>query len=250
MGRKAGQEFIEAESKLWIDLHTCSTAYAVELFDMKIREAHKYGLSCVVFIYGTPDTYDGSIEEAYDRFRKQGHELVKDFIPEHAGVTASLKENPSPDPKDENMFFSAIAPQYDSSFWRVHAYLYHLYPYRRVYHTAEIARHLGASVDLVRSIARDGYDGDTIPDAELRTVYNEDWKKNLTTWYFTSRSLEKYLEIWDKISGQYANVLRHIGASEEETLDILDNLKSVPIPAYVERTAKAALTRSRKRRED
>ena len=207
-------------------------------------------MSCVVFIYGTPDIYDGSIEEAYDRIREQGHELVQDFMPEHAGVTVSLKENPCTEPRDENMFFSGIAPQYDRSFWQIHDYLYHLYPYRRIYSTAGIAEYLGASVELVRSIARDGYNGEKIPDAERRTVYNEDWKKNLTTWYFTKRSLEKYVEIWDGISGQYADALRQIGASEDEISDVLNNVKSIPTSSNIVRTAKASLTRSRKRRKN
>jgi hypothetical protein len=243
---KAGQEFYKEVNKLWIDLHTCSTGYACYLFDIKTKEAYKYGVTTVEFIYGTPDKYEGSIEEAFNQTREEGHQLVTKFNLEHAGMTVIIKDNPSPEPRDEDMCFSSIEPEYDKSFYRQHDYLYPLYPYRKTYTPEEISNLLGCSVELVRDIAKKGYNGEGIPDAESHIVYNEDWKKNIKTWYLTNRSLKKIEDVWNEISNQYKDALAQSDASNKEINEILKTIRSIPSGKNIVKSAKTALTRLRK----
>jgi hypothetical protein len=97
----ADQILKEEGQTLWVDLHDCETGYARELFSIKTEEAFLYGLACVEFIYGTPDQYEGSIEEAYDEQLKQPQDYVKGTKKIHAGLEIHLNPNPNHEPHDD-----------------------------------------------------------------------------------------------------------------------------------------------------
>lgn len=246
MAREAGQNFDNDNNRLRVDLHTCSTAYAYHVFETKLNEAHAYGLEEVEFIYGTPDRYEGSIEQRLTERCVEGHDLVEGHDKIHAGVVVRVRRNPSPAPKDEDMCFSPIIPEHDNGRWKNHAYHFPLYPLRTNFGSAMVAERLGVTPDLVLAIAKDGFRGATLPDAERRTVWDTDMRMNRTTWSFTQRDVNMLEGILSQLKEDYRQALADREVDEEELAAVIGSVRSVVSEDGVPRHAKSLLTRLRK----
>jgi len=246
MASEAGQIFDNDNNRLWIDLHTCKTWYAEEVFETKVNEAYTYGLKAVEFIYGTPDRYEGSIEQCLTDRCASGHGLIEGHDKIHAGVVVKLRHNPSPAPRDENMCFSPIKPQHDNARWRNHSYHFPLYPLRMVFGSAMVAERLDVTPDLVLAIARDGFRGATLPDAERRTEWDPEWRKNLTTWHFTQRDVNTLEGMLSQLSEEYRRALADREPNAEELAAVIGSVRKVVPEEGIPRQAKSLLTRLRK----
>ncbi len=243
----ADQTFHQTTNSLLIDLHHCSTVYALELLETKIDEAFNYGLSYIEFIYGTPDTYEGSIKKAFDDFLEGHHPKVYHHDNQYAGVIVSISNNSNPEPHDERMCFSELRPEYDKSFFKSYSYLYPLYPYREDYSVQRVSRQIGMREELIRKIAKAGYKGQSLPHAELRTVYDPILRRNETLWHITQSDVGVLQSFQNEIISTYKLHLQELGASQEESSEILQNLQSVAQEGKERTHAKTLLTRYRKK---
>ena len=66
----AEQLYEQEKNEFWIDLHKCSVMEAAWILNNRIDECYKYGISCLEVIFGTPDRYEGSIQQAVDEIKK------------------------------------------------------------------------------------------------------------------------------------------------------------------------------------
>lgn len=98
----ADQNFDKQQNRFRIDLHKCATAEAIEIVRKRIDECYRYGITILEVIYGTPDNYAVSIEEAVRQIIAD-HPNVQSSSEIHAGLKIAIKPNPNALPRDEEM---------------------------------------------------------------------------------------------------------------------------------------------------
>jgi len=161
----ADQRYEKEKNEFWIDLHKCSVMEASWIVNNRIDECYKYGISFLELIYGTPDRYEGSIQQAVDEIKKE-NVLIDRADDIHAGVRIKIKDNAHPEPQNENMHFSSFEAKYDRR--RSDEYEYDYYPLRSTFTVLEISNNLNCPVEYVRNAAKTlGKDR-----VELKTIYN------------------------------------------------------------------------------
>jgi len=131
----ADQEFFARDNRFWVDLHQCGTMEAIETVATRINECYRYGIKTLEIIYGTPDIYEGSIQQAMDVLIS-GNRYVEEQGKVHAGITVTIRQNPNPSPQDENMHFVGNSASYEGRSQM--AYEHDYYPFRKASNTGEI----------------------------------------------------------------------------------------------------------------
>jgi len=111
----ADQYYNASENKFWIDLHKCATIEAASILEIRIKECFKYGVDEIEVIYGTPDIYEGSIEQATKEITKND-EKVASTTEIHAGIVIKISKNPIPMPQDTSMSFAGFTAKYQSEY--------------------------------------------------------------------------------------------------------------------------------------
>lgn len=146
----AEQHFDEKNNRFWIDLHKCATGEAENNISSRINECYQYGINEIEVIYGTPDQYEGSIQEMIDEIADKNP--IVDTISEfHAGCVLIFKKNPNPEPQDEYMRFSPMSAKYE--YWRKEMSYNYYYPLRTILSTAEVSNIIGCSIEYIRKVA-------------------------------------------------------------------------------------------------
>lgn len=237
----ADQNFFSQDNRFWVDLHKCATQEAIYILQTRIKECSLYGIRNLEIVYGTPDEYEGSIQQAVDEIISENPNIErKEEI--HAGVFITIRENPTATPQDENMHFESMTASYQN--WRrVMEYEYDYYPLRKIFTTQQISEDLGCSVEYIRRVVNElGKD-----DAESKTVYNEITRRNETSWEIYKPGYESIVKKWNSDREVLTTELKTIGATSNE----IDNiLHSVRTPLKSTKTAKsrasAALKKVRK----
>jgi len=106
----ADQEFFAKDNRFWVDLHQCGTMEAIDTVATRINECYRYGIKTLEIIYGTPDIYEGSIQQAMDDLIP-GNRHVEKQEKVQGGITLTIRQNPNPCPQDENMHFVSISAE-------------------------------------------------------------------------------------------------------------------------------------------
>ena len=103
----ADQNFFPEDNRFWIDLHKCATGEVTYILQARIKECYRYGIRNLEIIYGTPDEYQGSIEQAVDKILSEDLNIQrKEKI--HAGIFVTIRENPTPTAGDPCCFDSDL----------------------------------------------------------------------------------------------------------------------------------------------
>ena len=237
----AEQLYEQEKNEFWIDLHKCSVMEAAWILNNRIDECYKYGISCLEVIFGTPDRYEGSIQQAVDEIKK-GNVLIDRADDIHAGVRIKIKDNAHPEPQDENMHFSSFEAKYDRR--RSDEYEYDYHPLRSSFTAQEVSNDLNCPVEYVRNAAKTlGKDR-----VELKTIYNRHTGRNETTWHIYKSGSEAIGRKWIEDKELVRQELKELGATDA---DIEAVLKSFHTPLKANQKIKSRvssmLTKVRKR---
>jgi hypothetical protein len=236
----ADQQFIQEHNRFWIDLHKCATFEAVETVTARIKECYKYGIENLEIIYGTPDVYKGSIQEAANEIVKNNSYIYEaDEFP--AGINIKIKKNPDASLQDENMCFSGFAGSYEN-WHRTMEHTYNYYPLRKSFTTSEISKDINCPVEYVRNVANN-LENDY---AEIKTVYNQYNRRDETTWYIFKSGYEFIQSKWQEDKHLLHEELKKLEASDSEIESVLNSFKT-PLKSgqKVKSRASAALKRVR-----
>ncbi len=236
----ADQLFDKKNNRFWIDLHKCSTAEAINVTNKRMEECYNYGINALEIIYGTPDQYAGSIEEAVKNLSKD-NPYIKDTDEIHAGIVITIKENSNPLPQNENMVFCGFAGVYEN-WHRTMEHQYNYYPFRKSFTTDELSKDFGCPVEYIRNLAGN-LDNEC---TELKTVYNQYTSRNETTWYIYRSGYEFIKEKWQQDKEAIMEEFKNLKASDSEIDDVLKSFKTPLTSAQkVKSRASAALKRIR-----
>jgi hypothetical protein len=237
----ADQQYLKEDNGFWIDLHKCSIMEAVGILNSRIDECFKYGISYLEVIYGTPDRYQGSIQQAVDEIKKE-NALIDHADDIHAGVRIKIKDNPHPEPQDENMHFSNFEANYAR---RSGEYEYDYYPLRSFYTAHQVSNELNCPVEYVRNVAKTlGKD-----EVELKTIYNRSTGRNETTWYIYKSGSESIARKWNGDKQSACQELNMLGATDSDIEAILKSFHT-PLKANqkIKSRVSSMLTRLKKRK--
>jgi len=239
----ADQYFHADRNRFWIDLHKCATYEAVSIIEKRIDECFNYGVTKMEIIYGTPDNYEGSIQQAVSDIAEK-NEKVETQSEFHAGTNFIITQNPNPMPQDDSMSFSGFSASYEN-YHKAHPFEREYFPCRKEIRTVELSKHIGCSMEYIRSVLR------TVSTASAESIneYNPYTKRNEQRWRIYNSGADKVHKQW-KEDQQLANdVLIELGAAEDETEHILASIKK---PFDSEKSAvsrlKGALTRLRRKK--
>ncbi len=110
-------------------MHKCATYEAVSIIEKRVAECFQFGIARLEVIYGTPDNYEGSIQQAITLLADQ-NELVENETEIHAGTILSIKHNKDSIDQDDSMSFSGISASYESRF-KAHGFERDYTPFRK-----------------------------------------------------------------------------------------------------------------------
>jgi hypothetical protein len=240
----AGQYFYAKENKFWIDLHECATYEAESILEMRIKECFSYGVQELEVIYGTPDVYEGSLEQAVKEIIKNNEKI--DSVNEiHAGIIIRIAKNPVSMSQNESMLFSGFSPSYKSRY-KFEPYEMDYHPCRKEYSTGDISNILGCTVDYVRSIIS------KLPDNQAESIkeYNSITRRNETTWRIYKKGMEEVTKRWRNDSNTIMKVLHDLDADDKEIKSILITFRTpIDLKKPSELRLKRALTRLRRNKD-
>ncbi len=240
----ADQYFHADLNRFWIDLHKCATYEATSIVNKRIDECYSYGIAELELIYGTPDNYEGSIQQAVTELANN-NEKVDHQSEIHAGVILKLAENSEPLPQDDTMSFSAISASYEN-WHRAHQFERDYFPCRKEVSTVELSKDIGCSMEYIRNILNTV----STEDAESIVEYNELTGRNEKRWRIYRGGADQVHLQWHKDLDLARTILGDLGASTEEVESILLAIKK---PFKSGKSAisrfKGALTRERNKKE-
>lgn len=237
----ADQRYEQEKNEFWIDLHKCSVMEAAWILNNRIDECYKYGISFLEVIYGTPDRYEGSVQQAVDEIKKE-NVLIDRADDIHAGVRIKIKDNAHPEPQNENMHFSSFEAKYDRR--RSDEYEYDYYPLRSSFTVLEISNNLNCPVEYIRNVAKALGKN----QAERKTIYNVHTGRNETTWSLYKAGYESIAKKWDDDKAVVCQELKELGATDADIETILNSFHT-PLKANqkIKSRVSSMLTRIRKR---
>ena len=234
----ADQHFTEKHNRFWIDLHKCTTDEAIDIIKTRIEECYEYGIEVIEIIYGTPDVYKGSIQDAVSKI-VQNNSFVVGVEEFHAGANITIKKNPEPSSQDESMCFEGFKAAYEN-WHRTMEHTNDYYPLRKSFTTFEISKNINCPVEYVRNAAND-LGGDY---AEIKTVYNEYHYRDETAWYIYKAGYEVIQNKWQQDKDIICEELKKLGASDSEIEGVLNSFKT---PLKVNQKAKSRVSAALKR---
>jgi len=240
----ADQEYYTENNRFWIDLHKCATYEAVMIIETRIAECYKYGIDEIEVIYGTPDQYEGSIQQAMKELAKTNKKVDGDSE-FHAGTKIKLVNNPNPHFQDDKMSFAGFSASYESHF-KYHQFERDYYPCRNEFSTIEMSETLGCSVEYVRDVLY------SLPSDSAESIreYNQYTKRNEQRWRIYKVGADMVQNQWQEDSSRIRKILQELGASVDEVGSIIASVKK---PLDKEKSAesrlKGALTRLRNKRQ-
>ncbi len=241
----ADQEYYADKNRFWIDLHNCATYEAVMIIETRIEECYKYGIPEIEVIYGTPDQYDGSIQQAMLELAKSNKKVDSDSA-FHAGTTITLVNNPIPTPKDDKMSFAGFSASYENHY-KEQSFTRNYYPCRKEFGTVEIAEKLECSVEYVRNILHS-----LSPEsAESIVEYNSLANRNEKRWRIYQSGSDEIEKQWRLDSEKINRTLQKLGASNNEVESILKTIRKPLDPDKPANSRfKGALTRIRSKSDN
>ena len=236
----ADQLFDQHNKRFWMDLHKCATAEAIDIINVRIEECYEYGIEILEIVYGTPDVYKGSIQEAVNEI-VQKNPKVEEFSEYHAGMVMTIKKNPNPSLQDEGMCFCGFEAAYENRY-RSMEHTHDYYPIRKIFTPYEISKELKCPIEYVRKAANELGD----EHAELKTIYNKYNCRDETTWYIYKSGCKLIGNRWQQDRLTAIDELKTLGASDSEIEDVLISLKTPLKPGQKNKARiSAALTRVR-----
>lgn len=216
------------------------TDEARQVVTCRIGECYRYGVNTLDVVYGTPDAIEGSIEQAVDELIN-ANDLVERAFPIHAGIHISIKSNPAAEPQNSDMVFTAFRGSYESAFPELPHHRDY-YPLRTWYNTTAVAKACECDENYVRKIVKELGDEFTVLVSERDDYTGRD----VTRWQITAAGRERVMARWQQDRRLLEAELRKLGAKEDETVAILQGVRTPLSEGTAARRAKALLTSHRR----
>lgn len=156
----ADQDYQENHKLFWLDLHKVSTSDARKALQSRLKECCQYGIPNLFVVYGTPDSYRGSIAEALRKILDTSYlispaelptafwENPESYTAKNGAIRIPLSKPITAGRKAPVIKFSPFEAEYETDPWlRSHCENW-FYPYKEWYQATEVASRLPGKVTL------------------------------------------------------------------------------------------------------